>query len=157
MVRQRSDRKTLDLLSWHPSSPKVERFDEQMVRAATISGKIALAVSRILADVKVREKEPLEREDVARRMGEFLGEEVSKNMLDAYASQSREDHKISVPRAVALMHATDDYRLLTLLAEELGLTVIPRKYEGTVREAILAEKIEELNGELHSLRRGRKS
>lgn len=157
MARARSDHKTLDLLSWQPSSPKVERFDEQTVRAATINGKVALAVSRILADAKARENEPLEREDVARRMSEFLGEEVSKNMLDAYASQSRQDHKISVVRAVALMHATQDFRLLTLLAEEIGLTVIPRKYEGTVREAILAEKIEELNGELNSLRRGRKS
>ena len=157
MARIQSDRKTLDLLSWQPTSPRVERFEEQTVRAATISGKVSLAVSRILGDAKYRDKEPLEREDVARRMSDFLGEDVSKNMIDAYASQSREDHKISVVRAVALMHATQDYRLLTLLAEELGLTVIPRKYEGTVREAILAEKIEELNGELHSLRRGRKS
>ncbi|WP_339860455.1 phage regulatory CII family protein [Thalassospira alkalitolerans] len=157
MARIQSDRKTLDLLSWQPTSPRVERFEEQTVRAATISGKVSLAVSRILGDAKSRDKEPLEREDVARRMSDFLGEDVSKNMIDAYASQSREDHKISVVRAVALMHATQDYRLLTLLAEELGLTVIPRKYEGTVREAILAEKIEELNGELHSLRRGRKS
>jgi hypothetical protein len=157
MARVRSDHKTLDLLSWQPSSPRVERFDEQTVRAATINGKVSLAVSRILMDAKARSEEPLEREDVARRMSDFLGEDVSKHMIDAYASQSREDHKISVVRAVALMHATQDYRLLTLLAEELGLTVIPRKYEGTVREAILAEKIEELNGELHSLRRGRKS
>ena len=157
MARIQSDRKTLDLLSWQPTSPRVERFEEQTVRAATISGKVSLAVSRILCDAKSRDNEPLERDDVARRMSDFLGEDVSKNMIDAYASQSREDHKISVVRAVALMHATQDYRLLTLLAEELGLTVIPRKYEGTVREAILAEKIEELNGELHSLRRGRKS
>lgn len=156
MARARGDRKTLDLLSWQPVAPKVGRFADETVRAATISGKVSRAVSQVLNDAKGREKDPLERDDIAEKMSVFLGEDVSKNMLDAYSSQSRDTHKISVVRAVALMHATQDFRLLTMIAEELGLAVIPRQYEGTVREAILAEKIEEMKGELDSLRRGRK-
>ena len=44
----------------------------------------------------------LEREDIARRMADYLGEDVSSNMLNAYASESRDAHNISVIRAVAI-------------------------------------------------------
>lgn len=50
MARHRGDSKTLDLLSWSPVEPKVGRFAEETVRAATIGGKVSRAVAQILRD-----------------------------------------------------------------------------------------------------------
>lgn len=38
--------------------------------------------------------------------GGNLSEEISKNMLDAYAIEAREDHKITLERGVALIVST---------------------------------------------------
>ncbi|GAK43627.1 phage-related DNA transposition protein [Tepidicaulis marinus] len=161
MARVRGDKKTLDLLTWRPEAPKVDRFDPVTVRAGTIGARVSKAVSQVLNDAKAREENPLDRDEIAEKMTEFLGlgedDKVSAHILNAYASGAREAHNISVVRAVALAHATSDFRLLNLLAEELDLCVIPRRYENAVREAILAEQIENMNDELKALRRGRKS
>jgi hypothetical protein len=53
---------------------------------------------------------------------------VSENMLNAYASQAREDHVISLVRFVALIEVTRDRRLLEMLAERFGWTVIDKKF-----------------------------
>lgn len=156
MARLRGDKRTLDLLNWKPAEPKIERYAEELVRAATLGSKVSKAVAQSLHDARVREENPLDREHVAEAMSAYLGDDVPKNTLDAYASQARETHNISVIRAMALMNATSDFRLLGMIAEELGLTVIPRKYEYAVREAILAEQMDELKEELNGLRRRRK-
>ncbi len=103
----------LDLLSdWTPPAPTVA-FDDSAVRAATLDGRISRAIGVALKDAGVT------RDVIARRMTEYLGEPVSKNMLDAYASQARQDHAISLSRFVGLLHATRDQR---------------RKYDAQVRE-----------------------
>ena len=106
MARARGDNKTLDLLSWKAERTNIERFPQEAVRAATIAAKISRAISQILTDAKNRETNPIDRAAVAQLMGEFLGEDVSKNDLDAYASQARDGHSITLNRAVALMHAS---------------------------------------------------
>ena len=88
-------------------------------------------------------------------MGDYLGQKVSTNILNAYSSQARGDHNITVVRLCALMHATNDFRLLKYLAEMFDLTVIPRKFETAVRESVLAEKRDEIDAELEALRRRR--
>ncbi len=93
-----------------------------MVRAATIQGRVALAVSAALADCK------LKRDEIAAQMSLYLGEKVTKSVLDAAASQARTEHSINLPRFIALMHVTGDQRLLEMLAEMFGWAVIPRKY-----------------------------
>ncbi|MCW9036242.1 MAG: DNA transposition protein [Rhodospirillales bacterium] len=154
--KARHDNKTLDLLSWTPKVPKVAHFKEEDVRAANLGSKVSKAVSKTLSDTKKREKQPLDRKEVATEMAAYLGEDVSKDILDRYSSESSETHKISVVRALALMYATDDYRLLSLMAAEVGLAVIPKRFECAVEEAILAEKIEEMRSDLSALRKGRR-
>lgn len=67
---------------------------------------------------------PSSRYEVAARMSELLGDEVSKNMLDAYTADSRETHQISVVRFVALILATKDFELLALVAEQVGCRLL---------------------------------
>lgn len=158
MARVRGDKQTLDLLTWRPEPAKVERFDPVAVRAGTIGARVSKGVSQILNDAKNREENPLSREEIAEKMTEFLGlpegEEVSAHMLNAYASGARDAHNISVVRAVALAHATNDYRLLNLLAEELDLCVIERKYEAAARAVALIEHRDDVTAEIKMLTRG---
>lgn len=133
------DRRTLDLLSWTP--PVLARaFEGAAVRAATLRAMIAKAVAVALKDCGKS------REAVAQEIGDYLGEGEGcpKSMLDAYASQAREDHVISVVRFIGLIAATDDMRLLQLIADQFGWAVIPKKFLPAIEEAMLADRIEEL-------------
>lgn len=134
------------LFEWTPP-PATARFDEERIRAATIGGRICRAVCAALRDSE------LSREDVAARMTCFLGERVSKAMLDAYASQAREDHMISVPRFVALLHVTRDRRLLEMVAEQFGWAVIERRYLPLIDLAAVQEQRDELTRRADALRR----
>lgn len=145
MARQRHDSRTLDLLGWQPPAP-VKRFAEEKVRAATLRGAIARAVSAALKECG----KP--REQVAQEMSAYLGEEMTQNMLDAYASEAREEHVISLVRFVALLHVTGDQRLLQVIAELFGWAVIPQRYLPAIEAEILSDKIEELQ-QRHKLAR----
>ena len=136
-MRQKSDTQTLDLLSWQPPA-LVRRYDERRVRAANLRDKIALAVAETLKECG------MPRDEVARRMEEWLGERVSASTLDAYASQARDDHSISLLRVLALLHVTGDVRLLQLGAEMFGHAVIPARYLAAAREAMTRAQIDNL-------------
>jgi hypothetical protein len=115
-----SDRRSqLDLLEWTAPEP-VARFDIARVRAASINGQIKRAIAEALRG--------RDREVVARNMSQLLGEKISVNMLNAYASEAREDHAIPLVRFAALLQAVGDARLLNVLAEPCGWAVVPEKY-----------------------------
>lgn len=143
-MRVRGDDKTLDLLAWEPPSTTVS-FPEDQVRAASLRATVARAVSLSLKDCAKS------REDVAAEISEYLGEPVGKNILDAYASEAREDHVINVVRFMALIHATGDVRLLQMLAEPFGLAVVEQRYLPAIEEAMTADAIEELSAKIEAL------
>jgi len=137
----------LDLLTdWSPAEPAV-RFDEGAVRAASLDAMISRAVAAALRDCK--EKRP----EIARRMGNYLGQPVSKNMVDAYASQARDDHPIGLSRFIALIAATHDRRLLQLIAEQFGWSVIEKQHLPLIQLAQVHEKQDELRRQADRLRR----
>lgn len=135
-----------DLLDWQPPETVVA-FEPAHVRAATVAASIARAVAATLRD------SPLRREEVAARMTAYLGERVPKNMLDAYASEARQDHPIPVTRLIALMHATGDRRLLQMLAEPLGWAVIERRHLPMIEVAAIREHEDELRRRREALLR----
>ena len=135
----------MDLLTdWAPSEP-VERFDSVMVRASSITGRISKAVA---ASLKGKN-----RDDIAKRMSDYLGTPFSKAMLDSYASEAREDHVISVPRLIALIHATRDRRLLQIFADDFGWAVVEGKHVHRIAQAEIEDKIKELSRQQEYLRR----
>ncbi len=133
-----------DLLDWQPPEPVVS-FPARAVQASTVTGRLAKAVSAALAG--------RDRALVARSMSDYLGRTVSKHMVDAYASQGRDDHTISAPRYMALTHATEDRRLLELLAEPMGWSVIERRYLPLIQLAAVREREDRLRREGEVLRR----
>ncbi len=142
-----SSNRQLDLLTdWTPP-PATVRFDDTQVRAATMEAQISRAVATALRDC------PDRREDIAKRMGEFLAEKVTVNMVNAYASQARADHAISLPRFIALLSVTRDRRLLQFLAEMMGWAVIEQKHLPLIELAAVQEKLGELQAAAAALRR----
>ncbi|HQU16664.1 MAG TPA: hypothetical protein PLO69_11255 [Gammaproteobacteria bacterium] len=122
------------------------RFDEEKVRAATLPARICKAISAALTEAGDS------REHIAARMSDFLGEKVSVNMLNAYASQARDHHAIGLQRFIALVHATRDRRLLELLAEQFDWAVIERKHLPMIELAMVQERQEELRHRAATLR-----
>lgn len=136
----------LNLLDWKPIDP-VKAFEPDVVRAASIRAMLAKAVSAALKDCGKT------RDEVADAISDYLGERLSKEMLDAYASEAKEEHVISLPRFLALIHATGDRRLLQALAEGFGWAVIDNKLLPAIEDAQLAAKVDELKARQRMARR----
>ncbi|PCJ57878.1 MAG: DNA transposition protein [Rhodospirillaceae bacterium] len=135
------DTDTLDLLDWQPPSPVV-RFSEKTVRAASLRDRIAKAVSATLTESS------LSRAEISKSMSRWLGECVTKNMLDAYSSESRTDHNIPFIRIIALAVATQDARILQLAGDQMGHSIVPDHYLTWIEVGQLADKQEELKRRL---------
>lgn len=134
MAKQRGDRETLDLLAdWTPPEV-VKRYEEERVRTSTLRAKIARAVAETLHDC-----EP-SRDEIAAAMADWLGEDVTKNMLNNYASEAQEDHTIPYLRLLALIHVTGDVRLLQIGAEMFGHVVADGKYLEWIRVGMEADR-----------------
>lgn len=140
----------MGLLDWEPPAT-TERFADEQVRASTITAKLCRGVATALAEAD------LSREEIAERMSEFLGKPVSANMLNAYASQAREEHIINAVRFVALIHATGDKRLLEMIAELFGWTVIERRFLKLIEIAALQDHEDTIRKRREALRRDAKA
>ncbi len=144
--RDRHDARTGDLLAWEPQQ-LVTRFDDHRVRTSTLRARIARAVSETLTDSERT------RQDIAENMSIWLGEEVTKNMLDAYASEARSDHTIPFLRLLALVHVTGDLRLMQLGSDLFEHSVIDNRYLTWVEVGQLADKKDELEKSFEAARR----
>lgn len=150
MTRRARDPYTKDLLAWEPPQPVV-KFPADQVRAASLDQRLCKAMSLALKE------SAWSRETIASRMSEFLGERISLAMVNAYVSPARGTHQINVVRFAALIHVTQDRRLLELLAELFGWSVVDERYADAIKEVELAEKAEEIGRQLQLTRMKRRS
>lgn len=132
------DRLTPDLFrDWQP--PEVAaRLDGPAPQGGTLRSRISRAVSQALT------ASGMTRDEVAAGMSDYLGEDISKNMLDAYASQAREGHTITLERFVALVEVTGQTGLLGFVADAFGLVVVPAKYAELIELHFIDEQQAEL-------------
>lgn len=135
MAKVRGDRLTGDLLSWEP--PKVAAgFDDGAVRGSRIANQISQVVKLAL--------EGHDRAVIAERMSEELGYPVSHHMLEKYAGEAAEAHKIPLERFIALIEATGCIDALAFVAERFDHMVVPAKYAGIVEFHLLDEHEKEV-------------
>lgn len=135
MAKVRGDRLTGDLLSWEP--PKVAAgFDDGAVRGSRIGSQISQVVRLAL--------EGHDRAAIAERMSDELGYPVSLNMIEKYASEAAEAHKITLERFIALIEATGCIDALAFVAERFGHMVVPAKYAAIVEVHLIEEREQEL-------------
>lgn len=125
---------TLDMFTdWEPPEVAVG-LPEAAARGGVLSSRIARAVSHALKATA------LSRDEVAQGMSEYLGESVTKNMLDAYASQARTDHRITLERFMALIEVTGKQGLIGFVAEEFGLIAVPARYRDLIELHFIEEQ-----------------
>ncbi len=134
MAKDRRDRSTDDLFSHERLFP-VET-PRELENALDFNAKIAQAMKRACREAA---EMGLDRFDVARRMSDILGTEVSKGMIDAYCSQARETHTISLARFKAFVRATGCLWLWSVVLEGDGVTLLQGD-EARLAQAALARK-----------------
>lgn len=140
-MRRRRDNLTSDLFRDYQPEPVVERFAPEEVQAWSQAARLSKAVALTL------EESAMSREDIAVAMSEVLKANVSKTMLDNYASQAREQVSISALRLIALIEVTGDARALNTLLENSGLIVVPQKYEALLRRERAREAVKRFERE----------
>lgn len=132
------DTKTLDMFRDLEPAAVVERYDESQVRAATLPARIARAVSATLKNFDG------DRAGLAAEMSAYLGERVTENMLNQYASQANLQHAIPAHRLIALAIVAGDARLVNALLADTGLIAVAAKYEPLIDREMTREAIEKL-------------
>ena len=89
------------------------------------------------------------RYELAGAMSELLDDDVSKTMLDAYASEAKEAWAISAARLLALTAVTDRYDLLDRLTRRIGAALL-------VGEEVLTAELGPIDRQMEQRRRRRR-
>ena len=88
---------------------------------ADLAGLDRIVAASVAAALK---GDPRSREEIAGATSALLGEDVSKLMLDAYASEARDCHNISAARLFALIAVTERFDLLDSLTRRIGAAIL---------------------------------
>lgn len=151
-MSRRRDTETLDLLSWEPPAV-VHSFAPEKIRASSLKTMISKVTSAALKEAASKDPSRT-REQVAEMMGEWLGEACTETMLNAYASEAREDHVPSIVRFLGIAHATGcAQEMLQALAELFGLAVVPEHYVPAIEAEMIADQVESLKTRQQAKRR----
>lgn len=123
------------------------RFPTDTIECSGFSNRLARAMKR------AAETAPYDRHEIAVRMAQALDQDdFSKATLDAYISEAKTTHNISVVRFKAFVRATNAIWLWDFLVADEGCTVL---IGDEVRFAEIAHKeqeLERLSAELKRLK-----
>lgn len=92
------------------------------------------------------------RFEVAGAVSALLDEPVSKLMLDAYASEAREDHNISGARLLAVIAVTERFDLLDALVRRIGAALLVGEELHAARLGHLQAQKDRIDAEIRKLR-----
>ena len=92
---------------------------------ASAEGDLA-GLSRIISSAVGRalKEDRRTRAEIAGHVSALMGEDVSRWMLDAYASEAREEHAISAARFLAVIAATERLDILDAVVTRVGGRVL---------------------------------
>lgn len=123
-------------------------FAEPVARtgAAGLAGLEAM-ICRTVGSILNSDSRP--REYIAADMSILLDEEVSKAMLDAYASPAREGHKVPMSRFMALVLVTKRHDLMDPLLREIGMA-------GLIGAEVKTARLGQIDREIARLREEQK-
>lgn len=68
---------------------------------------------------------PLSRYQVAARMSEMVGQDITKTMLDSWTAESKEQHRFPAVFLPAFCEAVGSTELLRMLGQVVGAFVLP--------------------------------
>lgn len=122
-----------------PESPK------GVASLAGLERRISEMVATIL------NSEERSRKVLAAEVSELLDDEVSWQMLDAYASPARREHKVPMSRALALVAVTGRHDLLDPIVREIGAALLVGDEVLTARIGQIDRTMEKLKAERRKL------
>ena len=143
MTRKRRPSLTDGQMAFTFSAPKPAQDEGDL---AGLGRVISSAVARALKE-DVRS-----RGEVAGKVSSLLGEDVSKFMLDAYASEAREEHAISAARFLAVIAATERFDILDVVVARIGGRVLVGEEVETAHYGHLLAKEREIKAQLREMR-----
>lgn len=113
---------------------------------AGLERQISRAAAEILkSDIRSREV-------LAAEISVLLDEDVSRAMLDAYASPARDGHKVIMSRFLALVAVTGRHDVLDRIMREIGAAVLVGEEVHTARIGQIDAQIARLNKERQRLK-----
>jgi len=96
--------------------------------------------------------DPRDRWEIAAAVSKVLRDDVSKMMLDAYASPARVDHKVPFERALAIAMVCDRQDLLDPIMRKIGVALLVGDEVRTARLGQVEAMLAELQGERQRLK-----
>lgn len=129
-------------------NPRQFGFDFDAPHVASAPAELAgleRQISRAVSDML--KHDPRSRERMSADMSELLDEDISRHMLDAYASPAREEHKVPMSRFLALVAVTKRYDLLDRLLRQIGAAVLVGEEVHTARLGQIDRQISALQSE----------
>lgn len=109
--------KRAEELSRQASAPSAGSLD--------IDTEIRAAVSLDLKQAHDSSGRELSRYEVAARMSELTGQEITKTMLDNWSAESHEKHRFPCQFLPAFIHATGRRGVFDVLSRKAGLFALP--------------------------------
>lgn len=127
-------------------------FSFEMPLAATGPAELAGLESLLSRTVStILKEDPRAREIIAAEMSVLLDEDVSRAMLDAYASPAREGHKVIASRLFALVAVTARYDQLDKIMRRIGAALLVGEEVKTARLGQVERQIADLKAERERL------
>lgn len=112
---------------------------------AGLERRVAASVARALKE------DARSREEIAGAVSSMLGEPVTKMMLDAYASEARDNHNVSAGRFMAVIAVTHRYDLFDALVREIGAALLVGEELHLARAGDLRSQIARAQRELKAI------
>ena len=150
-MTKRRDPLTKDLFAWTPP-PVAIRYEDAVTGRGPLDNRISRLIARALRDAR---DDGQSRNDIAQAMSKYLGRTISGAILDKWASEASDDHRIPLDAFVALVHATQAKELLGFVPGEFGLTVIEDEYADMIEDQLIDDHIKEMEA-LRATRAARK-
>lgn len=91
------------------------------------------------------------REVIAAEMSVLLGDDISKDMLNAYSSPARVEHKVIFSRLLALVAVTKRHDLLDPIMREIGCALVVGDEIKTARLGHIDQQIRTLQDQRKKL------
>lgn len=136
------------------SSPNQFAFTFDAPQPATRPAELAGMDARIARTVgEILKHDDRDRTVIAAEMSVLLNEEITKLMLDAYASPARDGHNISFARMCALIAVTNRFDLLDRELRPIGAAVLVGDEIYTAQVGHISSEIARLKQKLTSLQR----
>ena len=88
------------------------------------------------------------RDEIAGAMSALLDDPVSRMMLDAYASEARDNHNVSFARMLALIATTERYDVLDAAVRRIGAALLVGEEIHTARLGHLRAQKQRIDAEL---------